>query len=417
MAGNGQQQRQANDLARRAILASAKDMWLPIYSQTPVGAIPGQVLNIPLRNVGLIKRLLVEVTGNINLTDAGGGSTLTLSELGMANLFSNVQFTDLSNQNRVNTTGWHLHLLASARRQAAFGAAFYSSDSRLGVTAAVNLAQSGLLTSVHGQGPHFRVNQADNVIVGAAAPGTDAPFRWFMEVPIAYGDYDLRGAVYGNVVNATMNLQLTFNANPFVAGALGAVDTTANCYALNPAVGFVSNTLTVNNITVYQNFLDQLPMSQNGPILPLMDLAHSYMIQGSTLTGMAAATDFPIPFANFRQFLSTMVAFTDSATFLTGGAVEPGGNINHFALETANYTNIFRYDAYTLKLLEREIMGSEFPRGIYYFDTRRMPVVTTQQGNTQLIMNPNAAGATSRVDIGWEMLALIGQINQAGSLP
>lgn len=412
-------QAQANQMARNAILASAKDMWLPIYTAVPVGAIPGQVINIPLRNVGLIKRLLVEVTGTVTLVDAGGGSSLTLTEFGFANLFSNVQLTDLNNQQRINTTGWHLHFIASARRQAAFGAAFYSSDARMsgaaGATIMVN--ESGTLTSVTGQGAHFGVNVAPNVIVGAAAPGTAAAFRHFVEIPVAYGDYDLRGAIYANVVNATMNLQVTFNPTPFVAGALGAVDTTNNIYALSPAVGFVSNTLAVTGFTVYQNFLDQLPMTQNGPVLPLTDLAHAYMLQMTAFGGITAAQDYPLPYANFRQFLSTMVVFDDSVTFLTGGATGPGGNIDFFALETANFTNIFRVDPFTAKLWERQIMNTEFPRGSYYFDSRRQPVITTQQGNTQLIVHPNAAGATSQINVGWEMLALIGQVTQAGSLP
>jgi len=420
--GNGGQQvnnQQANMMARNAILAAAKDMWLPIYNTVPVGAVPGQVINIPVRNVGLIKRFLIEVTGTINLIDAGGGSTLTLTEYGMANLFSNIQLTDLNNQQRINTTGWHLHFLASARRQAAFAAAFYSSDARLsgaaGATILVN--EAGTLTSVHGQGAHFNVNIADNSIVGAGAGGTTRPFRWFYEVPVAYGDYDLRGAIYANVVNATMNLQVTFNPNPFVAGALGAVDTMSNIYALNPAVGFVSNTLAVTGFTVYQNFLDQLPMTQNGPVLPLLDLSHAYMLQMTSFSGMTAAQDFPIPYANFRQFLSTIIAIDDSATFLTGAGGVPGANVNFFALETANFTNLFRVDAFTAKVWEREIMNTELPRGTYYFDSRRQPIITTQQGNTQLIVNLTAAGATSQISTGWEMLALIGQVTQAGSLP
>lgn len=421
---------QANMMARNAILASAKDMWLPIYNTLPVGAIPGQVINVPLRNVGLIKRLLIEITGTVNLIDsgAGGASTMNLTEFGFANLLSNVQLTDLNNQQRINTTGWHLHFLASARRQAAFGAAYYSSDMRInsaanGVLAVLAVGADGLGTSVTGQGAAFGVNHGDVRVLSAAAPGTTRPFRFFYEIPVAYGDYDLRGAIYANVVNATMNLQFTFNPTPFTNGPLapagGSVDTTNAIYAVTRAGTWVSNTLAVTGLTVYQNFLDQLPMTQNGPVLPLMDLSHAYMLQMTAFGGLTAGQDYPLPYANFRQFLSTTIVIDDSTatTFLSGIGGIPGTNVNFFALETANFTNLFRVDPFTAKLWEREIINNELPRGAYYFDSRRQPVITTQQGNTQLIVNLNAAGATSQILAGWEMLALIGQVTQAGSLP
>jgi hypothetical protein len=418
---------QANMMARNAILAAAKDMWLPIYTTLPVGAIAGQVINVPVRNVGLIKRFVIEITGHVNLIDSGaaGTSTMTLTEFGLANLLSNIQLTDLNNQQRINTSGWHLHFLASARRQAAFGAAFYSSDVRISGAAAatVMVDEWGRLTTQTGQGPHFDVNDAPNAVASVAAAVTTNTFRFFYEVPVAYGDYDLRGAIYANVVNATMNLQMTFNPAAFTNGplapAVGSADTTNAVYAVTRGVTWVSNTITIDAFTVYQNFLDQLPMTQNGPVLPLLDLSHAYMLQLTAFSGMTAGQDFPLPYANFRQFLSTTIVIDDSTatTFLSGIGGIAGSNVNFFALETANFTNLFRVDAFMAKLWEREIMNTELPRGTYYFDSRRQPVITTQQGNTQLIVNLNAAGATSSILAAWEMLALIGQVTQAGSLP
>jgi hypothetical protein len=369
---------QANMIARNAILASAKDMWLPIYTQLPAGTIAGQTINIPVRNVGLIKRFLVKITGTFVQAAA---ETYTLSKIGLANVLSNVQFTDLNNQQRINTSGWHLHYVATARRQAAFGAAFTNDQS------------AGIASNY----PIMKVTSPLSTI---------QTFTMYYEIPISYGDYDLRGAIYANVVNATMNLQLTFN--PSFQVATGANATLAVWQSSATAVG----TLAITDFRVYQNFLDQLPMTQNGPVLPMLDLAHAYMLQNTALAGLVANQDNAVPFANFRQFLSTFVIFDNVGLNL-------GTDIGYLALQTANYTNIFKLDPYTAKVIyEREIINDDFPAGVHYFDTRRQPIVTTQQGNTQLIVNPlTVTSSASQFLVGFEMLALINQVTQAGSLP
>jgi hypothetical protein len=369
---------QANMMSRNAILASAKDMWLPIYTQLPAGTIAGQVINVPVRNVGLIKRFLVKITGTFVQAAA---ETYTLSKIGLANVLSNVQFTDLNNQQRINTSGWHLHYVASARRQAAFGAAFTNDQS----------------TGIASNYPIMKVTSPLSTV---------QTFTMYYEIPISYGDYDLRGAIYANVVNATMNLQLTFN--PSFQVATGTDATLAVWQSSATAVG----TLAITDFKVYQNFLDQLPTTQNGPILPMLDLAHAYMLQNTALGGLVANQDNSIPFANFRQFLSTFVIYDNVGLNL-------GTDIGYLALQTANYTNIFKLDPYTAKVIyEREIINDDFPAGVHYFDTRRQPIITTQQGNTQLIVNPlTVTSAASQFLVGFEMLALINQVTQAGSLP
>src|SRR5579859_5580082 len=107
---------QQNDQARAFVLANSREMFQQVAQIVPQGTIPGQVINIPLRNVGLVKRLIVEVVGTVA---QGGVETQNLTQWGLANLFSNVNVTDLSNYQRINTTGWHLHLLATLRRQGA----------------------------------------------------------------------------------------------------------------------------------------------------------------------------------------------------------------------------------------------------------------------------------------------------------
>ena len=163
-------------------------------------------------------------------------------------------------------------------------------------------------------------------------------------------------------------------------------------------------------ITVYQQYLDQLPMGKNGVILPILDLSTAYLINNTTVTGLVATQDLPIPYANFRNFMSTCLIYDNA------GVLNIGTDVNYFALQSANYTNIFKYDPQTSALFTREIMLDDFPKGTYYFDHRRRPISTVQYGNMSLVINPSAVTAGASVYLGYEALALINMVTQAGSL-
>jgi len=105
---------------RKLIIKHGLDMMQQIYTTTITTNITGAVLNIPLRQVGFVKRLWVEVFATVN-APASNGQTLT--KIGAGNIFSNVILTDLSNQQRINTTGWHLMQVATAKRRRVLGAA------------------------------------------------------------------------------------------------------------------------------------------------------------------------------------------------------------------------------------------------------------------------------------------------------
>jgi hypothetical protein len=360
----------------------------PIYQTTLAGAIPGQVLNIPLRNVGLIKKLIVRVSFDINAVAA---ETHALTPLGLSNIFSNVTFTDLSNQQRINTSGWHLHLLACARRQTVFGSA-----------ATTDSPAAGTVAAPWGLGSNYNVIYSPPVITGA---GLVRHCNMFFEIPVAYSDYDLRGAIYASVVSATMNLQLTVNPNFELINT--AVDTTNAVYQSSSAVlGNLANF----QIQVYQNYLDQLPIGKNGVVLPIIDLSTAYMLNNTTVTGLVANQDLPIPYANFRNFMSTIAIYNNA------GALNVGADIAYWALQSANYTNIWRLDPRTAALLTRNIMQDDMPAGVTYFDHRRRPISTVQFGNMSLVLNPSAVTAGASVFIGYEALGIINMVTQAGSL-
>ena len=107
----------------------AIDMWQPQNPNLPSGIGPGSVLTFQL-----LQRRSRQAPRSIRFTatvTAGATSTQNLTKLGLANLVSNVIFTDLGNNQRINSTGWHLTAVSSAKRRKVFGAA-YTSDTPLG---------------------------------------------------------------------------------------------------------------------------------------------------------------------------------------------------------------------------------------------------------------------------------------------
>lgn len=359
----------------------AVDMWQPLSPSLPQTPAPGTVLTAQLRNVGYLKRLVIKITGTVT---AGATSTQTLTKLGLANLLSNVTFTDLANNQRINTTGWHLVAVASAKRRAIWGAA-YTSDTPFGY------------------GNNFGVIKA-----GASITATNnAPFVFFVEVPFVRNDHDLRGVILGAVATATMQVQCTLNPNMFVQS------TADPTLAMYQSAGSDLATLSAVTWQIYQNYLDQYPRMANGtPILPALDMGTAYVLTNTASGSVVANQDNTFPFVNQRQFLST-VAIYDNA-----GVLNIGSDISQWKLTSANYTNILLTDPVMQALMGRVRIRDDFPSGMYYFDFNDRPIDTTVFGNMNLILVPSSVGgSTAVVLLGWEAYGIIGQINQGGSIP
>jgi len=386
--GGGQQMtpQQLNMLQRQAVLSQAVEMTQQIFSTTIATLGTGNnVVNIPPRNVGLIKKFVVEVSGTYTSVGAAAATAY-----GLANLLQNVSFTDLNNNQRINTFGPHLAILKQVKHK--------TTDPS---SAPVTTAQSDTMLA----GEFAAAAAAPNfpVLVYPLPSTAAASFRAVFDIPLAYSDNDLRGAIYANVVNATMQLALTFNANP----APGGTDNTLAVWGT--ATGAITN-LTV---TVYQVYLDQLPIGKNGVVLPILDLSTVYELKSTNFTAIPATQDYPFPYANFRDFLSTLAIF--NSTGATAG-LKNGSDINYWALQSANFTNLWKVDPLLAAQWTREIIGSDLPLGTYYFSHRKRPISTTQYGNMELILNANAVSGSPYVIIGWEDFALVNTLTQAGSL-
>lgn len=369
------QAQQQNAAVEQLIKLTAVERAQNIFSGT-FNPASQSVLNIQPRYVGLIKGFWIVVSVDVT---AAAGTTANRTSFGPANVFSQIRFDDLQNNTRIQTTGWHMHFLNTARvnKPYAISNAYQNSpvgygDNLSGISCPATIAASG----------------TGKVVM-----------RYY--VPLAYGGDDLRGAIFAGVTNATMNLQLTLNPAFFTA-ATDAVQSV-----------FSGNAGTVNSFTVnvYQHYLDQLPQSQQGVILPTLDMQTFYDIKNSFYNTISANQDNPFPFANYRTFLSTFMVYDN------GGVLNPGTDVNYIALQSANFTNIFKMTADELALMSRTQIGTDYPSGVYYASTRNKPINTNQFGNMELILNPSAVSAGAQVLLGYEALGQIGVMNQAGSLP
>jgi len=367
----------------RSVATDAKQVISSGTLSTPTTG--NNTLNIPLRNVGLVKGFILE----FEVTFANSGSAqAALTNWNIANLLSNISFFDLDNYQRINCAGWFMNMLGTAKEGFPFGAAI-------------------LYTAMDGPikyGNNFNVITA-SATIAAGGTGT-ATMRYY--VPLAYSKTDLRGSVFMGVVNATAYLGLTINPAPGVTTG----DATLAIYSgANTAV-----TISSVNYTVYQCYLDQLPRYTSGanagsPILPPIDISTQYRLITTSLTGVSVGQDFPIPFSNFQQFLSLGIIY-DQAGTLNGGT-----DINYFALAAANTYVPFKVSPGTQALLARMQIMTDFPLGSYMFSFRDQPISTNQTGNMQLLLNAITAATGSTVYPGFESFALVNTVLGAASLP
>jgi hypothetical protein len=384
-----QQQQQAlqqqNMQQRRAVLKMGFPMLQSIYSNTFQPAAQNQ-FQLPPQNVGLMRGLLIKMTATVT-NPAAGSSLLSLTPMGPANLVQNFIFTDLQNYQRINTSGWHIAMLNSLRS----GRPFMSSTPS---------------DSPMGFGSNWPIIKAPATI----AAGASGTVNMYYYIPFAYAENDLTGSIYMNVVNATANLQVQLST-----AAQAVVANTADpTLAMYQGAGAVAGvTLTNVQVNIYQDYIDQIPMSSKGPILPSVDLNTMYELKNTSFSALVQGQDFYMPWSNFRHFLSTMAIFDNQAN---GVYPTPGSDINYWAQRAANATDLRKTDPFTWESFARRLVQTDFPVPLYVFDTRRKPVYTTQSGNMSLVLNPSLLNAGASVLVGWEMLANVSNLLNAGSL-
>lgn len=380
-------------MARNLILygggafAPAQDIWQEITGfSTPTTPAPSSVYSVYARPVGLVKRFILEMSMQVN---APAGNALTLAPFGLMMALNPVLLYDLSNYTRINTTSWHLVTVSTAKRRRPW----------LGSLTASNPFGMGANVPFVAQAP-ASIPANGNGLVKA-----------FFEIPVAYNDDDLRGAIYASVTQATLLLQFTINPLFFSAAAGDAV---SSVYAV-PTAGSPG---TLSNVTfrVYQNYLDKLPMQQTQqgglvPILPADDISRAVLLNNTSFTAIIANTDLTIPFVNSREFQSLVMIYDN------GGQNNPGSDINYLAIQSANLTPLDKVDPILHAMRTRTMLSIDLPAGMYYWDFRRRPIDTNQSGNTQAVLNASLVNSNAAALFGFEAVAQLGLVNAAGAIP
>ncbi len=383
---------QQNAIARSLITSRSIKMTQNIYSNS-VNPDNTNTLQIPIRNVGLLLGFWVDVTMNPADPGGAGANIYSLTGFGPANALKQIVLTDLNNIVRIQTSGWHMHFVNTAKKRRPFCSANTLTN--------YPIAYGNNWTSA------FKA-QATVTSVNFGTGGLAMRY-W---VPAAYSDFDLRGAMYMNVVNAVAYLQLQFNPSntAFVAAGSDPINAVYIGTGGAPASGWLAgNSATVN---VYQVYYDQLPVgSNNQVVLPFNDLSAIYEIKNIAYTGISANNDFPIPYSNFRDYLSTTVVWDN------GGTMDTGQFTNYWALQAANLTNIFKISANLAAIMARNEIGDDFPPGVYYFPTRDKPISTVQYGNMNLILNATGViSGSATINVGYEDFGLVNTLVGAASI-
>jgi hypothetical protein len=377
---------QINMTNRRAVLSQSVKRKQQI-SSTTFNPANGNVFTCnSIVPVGLLLRFYVEVICTYSELSQSL-STIAVTDFGAMNSLSNVQFTDLQNNQRHNCTGLQLAMTQSFKDKHPF---------------------VGAQTYAQTEG-----NFGANWLLAYANPPTSSATgssRCVYEVPIAYSDDDLRGAIYANVVSNQMNLQMTVN-NALAAPSTG--DDTFAIFYLTPHAGETGAVMTSVTINIYQEYLDQLPIGQNGIVLPQLDISTLYQLLYTNFANLTAGQDNYVQYTNFRRFMSLLTLFNSTGT--RGGRLT-GSDITFWKLVSANLTSIFQESPYERARVQRRILGTDPPPGTYYFPSRKQPIYTLASGNMQLDLVPTVANSTAYLYVMWEFFAQQNTLTQAGSL-
>lgn len=341
----------------------------------PVYGVP-TVVNVPIQNVGLNTKFIVDVSTVV--TNPAAGSTLTRGSMGAFSTFSSIQYTDPTTNQRISTFGGHLAAVTTRRHRRVPGAAV-TTDSPTGFGA--------VLAPI-----------AAPATIAANAAGT---VSCVYEVPLSLGRDSLKGSVFLGAVFATNSLQLTFNpnfaqnaANPSLSVYTGASNANPPTYS--------------TTITVWQEYWEQFPLNLLEALSP--DLSTIYEIKNTSFFPIQVNANNFLRFVNLRQFLSTMVMFDN------GGTLNAGTDILNFTLLSANQTIEWLRTPRLHSYLTRNHFGDDFPAGFYMFDFSQAPIITAAEGNTVLTVNPNVVNANAVMNVGWEDLAISQVLSSASSL-
>lgn len=358
-----------------------------------LGAFSGVVggnTRIKLFNVGLITRLVLIVTANVTI----GVATATVGPKGAAAAISRLKVTDFDGSDRVNASGFQLFQRNSLRlnKMDLFGFA--------GVVSAVNNAASSAGLTAPLANPNI-----------PTAVGT-ANMSFVVEVPIAYDvdAGDLRGMILAQTTVGELWASIDWAAQ---AGWF----TNASDDAVYNGSG--TTTVAVNSISVeaFQEYYLPQQVQGGGVPIPQMDILTVYELAGAVRSSdnLATGTDKLLSFPNNRQVVGVYASYLNNGVL--GGST--GNDLQYFKLISNGNNIVKEYSSLAMYYEQRRALGTDMPKGTYFFDLKNSPISTYLFGNVQAAYQPGGtvtAGAS--LEIMYESFNVKGQalsgISQSG---
>lgn len=357
-----------NHAMRQALVASG------VRSRKKLGTLtgaPGDTVRQKLFNVGIITKLLLDVTMNVTIGTANAVQSLK----GPYNFLSRVRLTDFDGTDRVNLSGWQLFVLNCKRYRTYYGAN--------------NEAAAAVLTN-----PNYTVTTGNRAI------------QFIIEVPVAFDPdnsivelIDLRGAIMAQTAVGEMYLNIDTNAS--------LVSTAGDIDSLFSGAG---TTTVVSNggfsIVVYQDYiLPQTPPGMNQPPLPLMDLTTVYECVGNVKSSDNLAVNTPkiMSYPNARSVVGAFYNYVTAGSAAMGNmtSLQLVANGNNILLDNTERTQVFN---------QRKMLNSDIAAGVYFNDHREHPIETALFGNIQEYLTPAVvSGGNQYVEYAYESFFLKGQ--------
>ncbi len=337
----------------------------------------GSVVTLAPQAVGLVTKYYVEVVTTV--TNPAAGSTLTRTPFGPFNQLSNISYTDPSQNQRINTYGWHIANVTAMRRRRVPGSAL-TTDSPTG----------------------FGSVLAPIAAPATIAPSTTATVRTIYEIPLSVGRNSLKGAIVAGTVFSNQQLQVTFNPNFCSSGTdpLNAGYTGAGTGANAPTFA--------TTINLYQEYWDQYSQQLLSSLGP--DLSTIYELKSTFFTPLVAGVNNFFRYSPLREYWSTVLAFDNA------GVMNPGTDVNYFQLQAANQTTFWQRSPSLQSYHTRNLFADDAPAGVYLFDTHDDPIITAADGNTTLNMNPSTVNSGAVVYVGWEDIAIASVLASAPAI-
>jgi hypothetical protein len=351
----GVAQQQAQMMAQNAQLRAALLQSAPRMRKN-LGTYPGGTLGgttrVKLFNVGIITKLILDVSVNIDI----GTAIATVSPKAPFNLINRIKVTDYDGTDRINCSGFQLWMLQCCRNQTPVG---YNNES-----------QTAVLTTP----------------LVPTAVGANAPLRFLIEVPLAYNQAnDLRGALLAQTAVGEAYLNIDWNTVLVANGNADAV------YNGAPTTTVAINAASSLTVTVIQEYL--LPQAINGVVpIPPLDMLTVYEIAGAIRSSdnLAANQGKLINYPNVRSVIGLYF------NYLNNGVMNPAmTDASRFRL-IANGNNVLReYGPYDKLFDQRRwmIADADLRPGAYFEMHRDKPIETALFGNVQFEFTPSAVTA------------------------